>query len=651
MVRAVRGLLLVALLALGPGCPDDQPLPQDAATPDPELGPDGATDGGGPDVNLGDLSVDLLADGRGPDAPTGPRELTILHTADLHGRLLGSGPNSEYTPLTTADGDGTVGGTARLAAKLRDLRGRAGSTPVLLLDAGGALVGSIFDTLSPTQAPTLATLGRLGYDALTLGERAFDWGPAGLTKVLQAGAKAGLGAAVLASNLTFSSTDSRDDSLELLFLKPGQILHRNTLKTLSNGLKVGIFGLLGRHGISRLSAAAEPLSFAEMVATAKTQVQQLRQQGADLVICLAHAGLAVNGAGEARDLAIGAPGIDVLVAGHTHVGLSQPVTAGQTVIVQAGPHGAQVGELKLQVDAQGAVTLRGFTLHAVNDTVAGDATEQSRVDAYLSAVEALGLWVGAGSTAPADSVVCETTADIATAQFAESGLGDLVADAYADQANLQQTTPVDLGLVANGDLRAPILRGRRGQQWLTDIYQVVPLGASPDGGANSPLVVFNLPGPKLKLLMELPALAKDFLKEDAYFLQVSGDVKVTYDTSRSLLDRVTALSVGGKPYDINRCYRLVTTLALADEIRRLAQLHPALVVAPMNSTCNKALSATELRAQRLDASAKTPGIQELSAFLALYGFFDAFPDLSAPNNGVPDIPSSYRLAAGRMTFQ
>jgi len=71
------------------------------------------------------------------------RHFTILHSNDWQSRLLGFGPNNEYSPATINDDD-TVGGIARLATLLNERRAAAGEEPLLLLDGGDFTMGTLF---------------------------------------------------------------------------------------------------------------------------------------------------------------------------------------------------------------------------------------------------------------------------------------------------------------------------------------------------------------------------------------------------------------------------------------------------------------------------------------------------------------------------
>ena len=298
---------IVLLAAAAAGCsPEENPtLPRNDAAPT-----DGGMDQGRPpSPDSGPVPVN-----------DGPLELIILHTNDLHDQLMAWGPSADFSPATAGD-DTTQGGFSRLAALIQRERAAATGTPVLLLDAGDFLMGSLFSWLGPTEAPALTLMQRMGYDALTLGNHELDWTPDGLAGVLAAAVDRGFSSPLLATNLVFPPGAATN--LEA-FATAGRI-RRKLVKTMANGLKVGIFGLLGE-GAAANAPLAGPLTFGDAVATASALVQELRQQDdVDLVICLSHGGVDETGAGEDAALAAAVPGIDVIIGGHTHVALSPPV--------------------------------------------------------------------------------------------------------------------------------------------------------------------------------------------------------------------------------------------------------------------------------------------------------------------------------------
>ena len=174
------------------------------------------------------LLISLLMIGMAGPAGAQPVRLTILHTNDLHSHFLGFSPNIDYTWETTGD-DATVGGWARLASVIDSTR-QERSNPVLVLDAGDFMMGSLFHMVSREQALELRLLKQMGYDMVSLGNHEFDLKPDGLARILAAAqAHQGLPDLVLA-NARFSPDSDKDDSLAAAFeaglVKPYRVLER-----------------------------------------------------------------------------------------------------------------------------------------------------------------------------------------------------------------------------------------------------------------------------------------------------------------------------------------------------------------------------------------------------------------------------------------
>ena len=338
------------------------------------------------------LAIVAGCGGGGSGGQATPPKILILHTNDLHSHLMGHGPEADYTPASV-NNDSTVGGLARLATAIGRERAAAGTTPVLLLDAGDFLMGTPFEALGVTASAELVEMGALGYDAITLGNHEFDWSARGLAGIIAAAAKSGFSVPILATNMQYHPGDAGDDDLEKLEI--AGFIQRKTIKTLSNGLRVGIFGMLGK-GAAQVATSA-PITFADQLTTARAMVDQLRKvDKVDLVILLSHAGTDASGNGEDADLAQalsanGQAGIDVIVSGHTHVALSKPVQVGNTIIVQAGEYGGNLGRLEVQVDtsASAPVSVREYRLIKIDDSIPGDAAIQARVEGYINAINAL----------------------------------------------------------------------------------------------------------------------------------------------------------------------------------------------------------------------------------------------------------------------
>ena len=108
----------------------------------------------------------------GPNLFAAEIPLTIIHSNDLHSHFLGFSPNNDYSSSTTHD-DETVGGWARIAHVIKEVKAHR-SHPVLVLDAGDFMMGSLFHLASREEAFELRLLAMMGYDVITLGNLYFS---------------------------------------------------------------------------------------------------------------------------------------------------------------------------------------------------------------------------------------------------------------------------------------------------------------------------------------------------------------------------------------------------------------------------------------------------------------------------------------------
>jgi 5'-nucleotidase len=593
--------------------------------------PDGAPDGGG-------------------DASTGtPQKLLILHTNDIHSHLMGFAPEMDYTPGSPND-DATRGGMARLASAIGAAKASAAAdgTPVLLLDAGDFMMGTLFQLLATQASAELVVMNGLGYDATTIGNHELDWTPSGLAKILHAAFTNNVTLPILASNIQFSASDPADD--DLAALADSGVIQTKMVKTVG-GLKVGFFGLLGANA-AEVTPQKAPLTFEAIDVAAARMVKELREtDNVDVVIALSHSGIDHEGHGEDEVLARKVPGIDVIISGHTHDTLAQPAQVGRTLIVTAGSYTAYLGELALTVTPSGtpgaapAVAVDSYKLLDIDDTITGDPTTQAGVDAYIAGLDSSLMSSGLAYK----KVVASTAADLPLPSRAEAPAGNLVTDAYRTITSvLQPTDPPAIGVDAYGSLRAPILTGKTGQIWFADLFRVTPLGIGPDQVPGYPLVTFYLNAKDIRAGFELGGAPE--VVPDEFFLQVSG-LKVGYDMSKPLFGRVVSLKLvtsgGDQPLDLNdttTCYKIVTTNYVAGFLTAVQRLTSNLLkVDAKDKDCQTIVDPTT---RFVDADPAKDGTQELKAWQALLKYTAGLPD--ANGDGVPDVPAPYALPQGRI---
>ncbi|RMH49353.1 MAG: thiosulfohydrolase SoxB [Alphaproteobacteria bacterium] len=105
-------------------------------------------------------------------------------------------------------------------------------------------------------------------------------------------------------------------------------------------------------------------------------VEEVRAAGADAVILLSHNGFDVD-----RKMAARVPGIDVILTGHTHDALPEPVVVGKTLLIASGSNGKFVSRLDLDVRDGEVKGYRHKLIPIFSDVIAPDPEVAAAIDA------------------------------------------------------------------------------------------------------------------------------------------------------------------------------------------------------------------------------------------------------------------------------
>lgn len=441
---------------------------------------------------------------------------SLLQTTDVHHRASGTGAFLTYSPGDGIDSSGpggsdqTEGGYARLTTKINELRQAAEDrdVPTLLVDSGDFLMGTVYDLTMGDTPAGFYFLEYMNYDAATIGNHEFDYGPAGLAMIIDnASGDGGTGFTVplIATNMkTDGATGTDDDGIEAL-VASGKI-QKTLVKTLDNGLKIGIIGLLGpvADGYAPLTP---PLTFDHDFDFIQQQVDYLKNDlGAHIVVALSHSGIIdPNGtpAGDDVDLAQNVNGIDIIASGHEHQMTRDVVLENGTRIICAGNYGKNLAQLDVTVEIGTGITDAVLTNHAIDDGTAGDPAMNVVMDSIDAGINSsiepvLGLEI--------DTVIAGVGTDNLDKPSGaqETGMGNLVADSLR---YLLQGANGAVGIVANGVVRNGFEFGQ--QVTFADMYSVLPLGMTIDPAQQDipgyPLMQVMLSGAHLKNTCQLNA--------------------------------------------------------------------------------------------------------------------------------------------------
>ncbi|MCD6569911.1 MAG: 5'-nucleotidase C-terminal domain-containing protein [Deltaproteobacteria bacterium] len=596
----------------------------------------------------------LLMGGLGNSvAEAANQRVTILHTNDIHSHLLGFGPNGEYTPSTIYD-DATVGGIARIAAKVNEIRASRDvyEIPTLLLDAGDFMMGTGFEILRGKAELTL--MDSLGYDVTTIGNHEYDWMPSGTAEIFSHIPDLSSDLPVVASNIIFDPVHPGDDALKDLF--DAGVIQEWYTQTLSNGLKVGFFGLIGEDAVE-VAPFAYPLTFEDRFEAAQSMVDALEYEGVDLIVCLSHSGLDEDSA-----LAEAVPGIDVIISGHTHELTEEPLTIGNTLIVQAGCYTQYLGVLDLDLSLGGAHLLN-YELIPIDDSIIGDAATQDLVDGFIDELNDILAPLGYSF----EEVMAETDFDLIVKSGEEHNLGNLVTDAMrwmVDEYEYDPSYPetkVDFALESNGLIRDDILEGITGNIAFSDAFRVLPLGFGLEGAVGYPMVTIYLTAAEVKKGLEVITTVYP-LKGSDYWLSVSG-LRFEYNPMLIPFFRVLRIYVGDEetgysdvPLDTSKnnteLYKVALNYYVAQFIAVIGDYtYGILEIIPKdkdgNSYLDEDVHPDGLDEARVDTDPGTPGIQELQQWKGFMDYLDNFPDTDA--NGISDVPDRYKGPTGRIT--
>lgn len=448
-------------------------------------------------------------------------DVTVLFTHDLH---------SHFLPCASEDG-GEFGGFARLMTAINQQKEKY--PDAILVDGGDFSMGSLFQTAYAASALELRLMGAMGYDVTTFGNHEFDYLPQGLVSMLNAAVASGdaLPAIVDANYLppTQPGADYRFDA-EATWAALNSYGVRDYIILERGGVHFVIFGLTGydSHDCAPNSGMIleEPAAAAQRVVDAAT-AECMEKYGAEpAVIALSHSGTK-GGQGEDYELAQAVKGIHVIISGHTHTTLAEPIQVGSTYICSAGEYGQYLGVVGLDSDSG---QLTRYELIPIDENVEEDPAIAALVESCKADVEINYLFnYGMGfDEVLVDNPYTFDSVDDVYGYAHESTLGSVFADAYKWAAEETLGERVDLALTAAGVIRETIPVGA---VTVSDVFNAASLGVGTEGE----LIAIYLTGEDLKNVLEVDASVYPLMHSAQLFC--SG-VEYSFNTSRMIFNKV-----------------------------------------------------------------------------------------------------------------
>ena len=431
-----------------------------------------------------------------------PVDLTILHINDTHGRIL---PYVEAIPGQRQ----MVGGAAYLAHMIQEERSR-NPHGTLLLSAGDMFQGTPVSNLFKGRSVT-DVMNYLKFDAMAIGNHEFDWGMDILRHL------------TASSKFPYLSANIRDEKGKYLpGVKPYIIIERKKVKIAIIGVTTPEVPHVTMPGRLKHITVDRPEDILPRF------MKKVKDEGAIIIIVLSHLGLDAD-----RDLALRVPGIDVIVGGHSHTALENPVMVGSTIIVQAGAYGLYLGVLKLKVDPETGKIIGHTEEKELEKVMAGkdrpyDAELARIIHSYYGRIQKeYGRIVGV------------TSVPLIRYHQRESNVGNFICD------TMRKKTGTDIAFINSGAIRNNIPKGRITME---QVFTLLPF--------DNVLVTMRLEGKQVLEILEQNARLEHGI------LQMSG-VEIRYDVTEPAGFRVREVYVGRRSLDPDKMYTVTTIDFLA----------------------------------------------------------------------------------------
>jgi 2',3'-cyclic-nucleotide 2'-phosphodiesterase (5'-nucleotidase family) len=427
-------------------------------------------------------------------------KITLLHTNDSHSRVF----EGKYDGM----------GFAKLSTLVKQQEEKNANT--LLLDAGDTFHGLTFATLSKGES-IAKVLNEVGYDGLAAGNHDFNYGYKRLLELTEI-----VDFPVLSANVIYEDTGE-------LVLPPYMIKE-------VDGIKLGIFGLSTPETHYKTHPKnVEGLTFTDPVEAANKMVVELNELGVDAVIAVSHLGTDESSTDTSIKVAEGAPGIALIIDGHSHT--VENVGVSGTKIVSAGEYLKNLGVVDLEFTGK---ELTSINASLITKEDAADIEPDADVQAVIDAIETAQKEILA-EIAGETTVALDGERD--TVRKGESNLGNLITDA------MLEVTGADFALTNGGGIRASI---DAGEITKGEVITVLPFG--------NYIQTKDVTGKDVKAALENGA--SGYPAAHGAFAHVAG-LTYTIDESKPAGERVHSILIQGEPINMEQTYSMATNDFLA----------------------------------------------------------------------------------------
>ncbi|WP_434613892.1 thiosulfohydrolase SoxB [Tabrizicola sp. M-4] len=250
---------------------------------------------------------------------------------------------------------GRMGGMDRVATVVKSIR--AARPEALILDGGDTWHGSMTSFLTKGQ-DVVNVMNALGVEAMT---SHWEWtlGTERVKEIVETQLK-----------FPFLGANIFDAEWDEPAFEPYTIFERG-------GVRIAVIGQAFPYmPIANPKWLFPEYSFGIREERMQEVVDEVRAEGVDLVVCLSHNGFDVD-----RKMAGRVKGIDVILTGHTHDAIPEPVLVGETILIASGSHGKFVSRVDLDVRDGRMMGFRHKLIPIFADVITPDADMAGLIEA------------------------------------------------------------------------------------------------------------------------------------------------------------------------------------------------------------------------------------------------------------------------------
>jgi 2',3'-cyclic-nucleotide 2'-phosphodiesterase (5'-nucleotidase family) len=403
------------------------------------------------------------------------------------------------------------GGYAKLASVVKIFKKKTKrDIHPFFVHAGDAYSPSLLSTLDKGKS-SVEFLNAVGVDYMVLGNHEWDFGPEIVRKRIWES-----NFPILASNARDKDGLPIDGTIRTSMLNVGQF-------------RVGIMGLITTN--TKVIAHAGSDDFLPVLDTAKALAKELKGQGADLIVALAHLDYL-------EDLELAQSGlVDVVLSGHDHYSITWD--DGKTAWMDSGTNSEKVGVMDIHLKSYMKRGKKRFSWEA----------DMRFVDTkYIPEDKAIALKIKEYDKILSDEldiVVGKTSTELdsrkKTVRTGEAAIGNLIADA------MRYGVDADVGFANGGGIRAKKIYAPGTSITRRDMLLEMPFG--------NVVVKIRLTGTQLWEALENGVSQVE--SGAGRFPQVSG-ISFVWNPKAKAGSRIISAKIGGQSLNKGRSYTVAT---------------------------------------------------------------------------------------------